>query len=131
MSRFLLSGGLLTGLLLADDFFELHEIVFPSYLQIPEHLTYAFYGVLVCALLVIFLKFILQTDYVILGVAFVFLGGSMLSDAFQPHVEPLLGEWRILAEDGLKFLGITAWFGYFSRSCFAAVSGTLQEKRWR
>jgi len=53
-ASFVFYAGLLSALLLVDDFFELHELVFPKYLHVPETFTYACYGFLAVALLFTF-----------------------------------------------------------------------------
>jgi len=127
LAAFVLYAGLLTTVLLLDDLFQLHEAVLPHYFHVPEVVTYACYAVASVAMLVTFRDRILKTDYLVLLMSLVFLGLSMLSDAFQPRMEQLLGEWRILSEDGFKFFGIVGWFGYFSRSCFIAIKDGFAE----
>lgn len=113
---FFLSAGAMTMLLMLDDFFLLHEEIFPRYLNIPEQITYSVYAALLFTGLYIFRRTITQTKFTILILAFFLLGSSVGVDIIQDHVEKIAGEWRILIEDGFKLLGITAWFAYFYRS---------------
>lgn len=122
LATFLLCSGLITTLLLLDDFFLLHESFFPKYLGMSEKVVVLCYGLLVLAWIVIFRKFILRTEYLILAVAFAFFGASLCVDVFQYPIERLIGDWRILLEDGFKLLGIVGWLGYFSRCGLMAVS---------
>jgi len=119
---FFLWAGLLTSLLLLDDFFQFHDAIFPHYFHVPEKLTYLSYVVFTVCLIVAFRKCILRTDYIISLSALCFFALSVGVDVVQDHIEPFLGQWRILFEDGFKFLGIVGWFGYFFRTCFVAIA---------
>lgn len=121
-ATFLLFSGLFTILLMLDDFFQLHEQIFPYYFHVSERITYIGYGVLLFCLIAMFKDCILKTEYLILLIALCFFGLSLSIDMFQKNIEQFLGRWRILLEDGFKFFGIIGWFGYFLRCCFAAIS---------
>jgi len=117
-STFLLLSGLLTTLLLFDDFFMLHEVVFPHYFGANEKLILLSYGLMMIAWVVSYRKTIMKTEYVVLIVAFGFFGLSMFIDVLQSQIQSRFGNVRILLEDGFKLMGITAWLGYFIKSCF-------------
>lgn len=110
LPSFFLFGGLFTLILLLDDLYLLHELVFPVYLNIPEKLTFLIYGLMALGYLVRFRKLILQTDFIVLALALGFFGSSIIVD--------LLDLVPTSIEDGLKILGIVGWFGYFSRTGF-------------
>jgi hypothetical protein len=120
-SNFLGYSGLMTVVLLLDDLFLFHEVIFPHYLGIPEQITIIVYGSLVFYWVIAFKTFILETEYLILLTAFTFFGLSLLVDVFQYRIEPFLGDWRILLEDSFKLLGIVGWCGYLSRCCFFEI----------
>ncbi len=120
-SKFLLCSGLLTSFLMLDDFFLLHERVFNVYFGIPEKITYLGYFGLILWGGVVFKECILKTEYLILLIAFGFFGLSMFTDAIQYRIEPIIGPWRILFEDGFKLLGIVSWLGYFYRCTFMRI----------
>lgn len=121
-STFLLCSGLMTILLLLDDLFLFHEIVFPRYFGVNEKIVFIGYGGLILCWMVMFKKCILKTEYLILLIAFGFFGLSLFIDTFQYRIESVIGDWRILFEDGFKLLGIVGWLGYFLRCCFIATS---------
>ncbi len=67
--------------------------------------------------MVTFKKCILKTEYLILLIALGFFGLSLFIDVFQHRIQSIIGNSRILFEDGFKLLGIVGWFGYFLRCC--------------
>ncbi len=121
-ARYFFYWGTLTSLLMLDDLFLFHENLFPRYLGIPETITFGAYTTLICAGIFIFKDCVLLTDYKALMIACCLFGLSLFVDFFQSAIQSLLGEWRILLEDGFKFFGIVSWFGYFSRACFLEVA---------
>jgi hypothetical protein len=120
-STFLLCAGLLTTLLTLDDFFLLHETVFPRILGLSETVLFVAYGGLVLGGVITFRKCILETEYLLLFISLGFFGLSLFVDALQKLIERTFGDWRILLEDGFKLLGIVGWLGYFSRCSFKAM----------
>jgi hypothetical protein len=121
---FLFSGGI-TSILLLDDLFLVHEEVFPSYLNIPEKLAFVGYGMIISLYLIKLRKTILKTEFILLILAFCFLGLSVTID-FLPILTRFLGEEGIfLLEDGFKLLGIISWFTYFARACVGQLKHTL------
>lgn len=115
-SIFLLCSSLMTMLLSLDDLFMFHETILGK-----EEIVFSVYGCLILCGIVIFKRCILKTKYLTLLIAFGFFGLSLLIDLFQDSVQSFIGEWRILFEDGFKFIGIISWFGYFSICCFTAI----------
>jgi hypothetical protein len=106
--RFLYASGLLTLFLLMDDLFQLHERVFPLSLGIPEPIVFLGYLSVTFVYLVRFRGVILESDYLLLGLALGFFGLSVAVDVFT---EGELYLW----EDGAKFVGIVTWLAYFVR----------------
>src|SRR5690606_6340162 len=97
---FLISNGVITTSLLLDGFFMMHEYIFHT-LQL---LFYAIYFIGIIWYCYYFIKLIFKTEFIILGLAFVFLGGSVFVDVIFPNVG-----FQYFVEDGLKFLGISTW----------------------
>ena len=100
----------MTILLLPDDVFMFHEIVFPRYLGVPEKVVYAANAVVVLWFLMAFRSTILQTDFLLLALAFAGLGFSAGAD-FIETIFPYPGFY--LLEDGAKLFGIVSWAAYF------------------
>jgi len=105
-----------------DDLFMLHEAIFPNSFGISERLILLTYGLLVISGIVKFRKMILQTEYLILIVVLGCFGLSFIVDGFQESIEVVLGQWRILVEDGFKLLGFVGWFGYLLKCSLGAVT---------
>ena len=112
---FLLFFGLTTLVLLLDDLFLFHEVIAPNIFHISEKYIYILYGIIVLFGIVRFRKIIFQTEWIILGLAFIFFVLSIAIDLFT--------NWLILPnltylEDSFKLLGIASWVGYFVLTSF-------------
>jgi hypothetical protein len=117
---FLLFGGLLTGLMLIDDVFMIHDVIFPNYLNIDQKVFYAFYGFSTVAFFYFFHKIVLKSDYILFILSFFLLVESVVFD-----LALVLGfeiPYQYIFEDCSKFLGIIAWFAYFSRTSFMLIN---------
>lgn len=113
---FLMTGSVVNLILLADDTLMLHEFVFPELLGVPEFIVYGIYGLLVIGYLVYFLPQILQSEYLLLTVAGLFLGVSLgIDKVFQSS------ELITFIEDSAKLFGIIFWLTYFARYTINAV----------
>lgn len=127
---FFLYAGLLTIILTIDDLFMVHDAFLPTYCGIKEIHSYIFYVIAFFFGFIIFKKQIISTKYVILVLALAFWGLSVMFDLFQPGIEKSIGgNWRILLEDGFKFLGIIAWFDYFTKTCISSIEKLLQTEK--
>ncbi len=116
----LLGGGLLTGLLLADDLFMLHEGLYPRYLGLGadgEGPILALYGLALAAYLVRGRERLLEARPFLLVVALACFAASVLVD--QLPKDAMRG--RALIEDGAKFLGIGSWLAFQGSVCLAAL----------
>jgi hypothetical protein len=109
--RFFLYSGILTFILLFDDLFQFHRILYPRLLHVSMALTSAAYAGLAIWLLWRFRGIMEQSEYLLLLLAFFFLGFSIVLD-----VTPMLRSGRSFIADGFKLLGITSWLTYVSRS---------------
>jgi hypothetical protein len=116
---FLLYAGIFTTLLLFDDLFLFHDVIFPDYLKINENFFYIPYGIILLIFIIQYRKLLLETDYILLLLAFGFFIGSAGTDQFIEYVCNIPGEY--ILEDGFKLLGIISWFAFFSRTCYRYV----------
>lgn len=116
---FLRWSGLFTTILLFDDLFLFHEIVFPKFLDIREGYVVLCYGLLLLVYLGIFHRQIIRTQFLILILAGVCFAGSLLIDRLP---EDWMAEHHLF-EDGSKFVGIVTWFLYFSRTTMSLIKG--------
>ena len=100
---------LISLLMLCDDLFLFHESIAPK-LFLSEKLVYVCYFAIVSFGITRFRKVILQTEWIILCLAFVFFFLSLIFDIFDSSLNiPII----FILEDGLKFLGIASWSSYF------------------
>lgn len=114
-ARFLLYSGLIISVLMFDDFFQLHEILYRDTLGIPEAFVVSLYGVLFLANLVVFRKAILKTDFLLLLLAFGFFGLSLFFDLIM--VQNIHGKnYHEIYEEGPKLMGLASWTAYFVRA---------------
>lgn len=118
-SLFIISSGILTFVLLIDDLFMFHDYIFYSFKQfkITQPITFSIYGILTIWYIYSFYKTIFSTRYIILGIAFFFLGMSVFTDLIIEN-EGL----TYFIEDSFKFIGITSWMLYFTTTAFQLVS---------
>lgn len=116
--RLLLLGGILTGVLLLDDFFLFHEEIAPEYLNIGEEIVIAGYLILGVVFVFSNWKEILSSEYLILMLALTMFGTSIFFDALPIENLPVRYFWEqleLFLEDGFKFAGIATWLTYFVR----------------
>jgi len=119
-SLFLLSSGGVCLMLTCDDAFLLHEQVFPIYLGVPAIVVYLVYSTLAGGYFIYFGKRILSTDYLLLVLAFLFLGLSLLVDGLLSR-----SDVQTFIEDSLKFAGIVFLWAYYTRTTTTAVGAAL------
>ena len=110
---FMIVSSLISALLGFDDVFMLHESVFPS-LGIHQKVVFLSYALIVLIYGLKFMKILLRTDYLLLGFAIFWFGISLLVDNFLYESSPYITK---LLEDGAKFIGITSWLFYYTRTC--------------
>ncbi|MCT7970679.1 hypothetical protein [Laspinema olomoucense] len=120
--QFLFFAGILTTVLMLDDFFQFHEEVFPTYLGISEKIVYLAYVIMVALYLVKFYTIILSSRYLVfVGLALVCFALSILLDmrAIVDLVDIglIYDRDRALLENGFQLFGIVSWFTYFSLTC--------------
>lgn len=122
LKRFLFASGLLILLLGFDDAFLLHEDFLPQHVGIPERLVYVGYAALGLFYLVRFNAVILNTDYLLLLLAWSLLGVSVSLDILlDRHIISLPRRIAFLLEDGAKFAGIVSWLVYSARVVESAM----------
>ncbi|MBN3880208.1 MULTISPECIES: hypothetical protein [unclassified Nostoc] len=121
-SSFFLFSGLITCLLLFDDFFLIHDSVFPDYLNINESVFYVIYIAIASTFFLKFKTILKKTEFLILLSAIFFFGLSIVCDNIFPDI-------HIAIEDTFKLLGISTWFTYFTRICLQRVSRLISLSR--
>lgn len=112
-ARYLLAGGLVTVILLLDDLYMFHEVVFPEHLGIPEPTVYGTYLMLLLGFIARFQEIILRFDTPLFIAALFGFSTSMLADIAAYWVA-IPGYYVI--EDGGKFFGIVNWGAFLGRA---------------
>ncbi len=118
----LLGAGLLSGVLMLDDLFQVHEVA-ARLLGVPDSLISAFYAALLAGLLLRFAPEIKRSNYALLLVALGFFALSLTVDALDPKA--LIGSRYHLLEDGPKLLGIVSWLGYYGAFSLQSLHSVL------
>ena len=111
---------LLTMVLRADEFF-----LVPENLPISEVIFFGVYALCFAATLIRSRRTLLSSPYAYAVLAARLLGGSLAVDLIQEQVEVLPGDYRILLEDGAKFLGAVTWRGDIWRTALAFNTAPL------
>lgn len=108
---FMIISGFVTLLLTLDDLYQLHEYVFPHYFSIPENAILLTYLNIFLLWGLRFRKRMLQSDFLVLGLAFFFLGMSTII-----KLVPLPIPQDTFMKDAFKLFGSVTWFIYFFRT---------------
>ncbi len=124
LKNFLLVSGAMSLFLGLDDVFLLHEELFP-YLGVNQKLVLLSYGLFVLWWVLNFHTIILQTESILLGIACMFFGCSVVIDVINPDIRS-----PQFYEDGAKIAGLVSWLIYFFRfTAFAVrVDGRFAER---
>ena len=129
---FIMFGGFISLVLLLDDLFMLHEIIYLRYFGVGEEIVFSFYGMMMFFYLVKFRKILVKTEFIFLLLAVFFFALSILADLIPKSLIPKslipksLIPWYLLFEDGPKFLGIVSWFGYQYSVCFQELQSVAK-----
>ncbi|WP_133252054.1 hypothetical protein [Actinomycetospora cinnamomea] len=117
-ARMLLTGGLLTAVMSADDLFLLHEGVFPE-IGIPE---VAVLGAYFVAAIVFILRFRVQ-----LAESALLIGGALLMWVLSGVVDLVVVAGSFLLEDGAKLAGVALWSVMLVRLSSAKVAAAMTD----
>ncbi|ERT09031.1 putative membrane protein [Lyngbya aestuarii BL J] len=117
--------GLISAWMMLDDFLMLHEKVIPFRLGFPEK------GVILITLTwvifhIIYYRNIIfkRTYFLLLGLAFLFFGSSLIIDQFLEIDDIGYGSnLYFILEDGSKLMGIATWCFYLCRVCYQQIVG--------
>lgn len=124
---FLLTAGLLTVLLAVDDQFLIHDELASRYLGLRERHVMLAWLALAAGWFALNLRVIRRSEWILLVAAFALFAGSIALDLLlQMGLEDAAAigtgfDVGLLLEDGLKFVGITAWGAYLIRFSYFAL----------
>ncbi len=119
---FLVGAGLLTGWLMLDDFFMVHEDVLPA-LGVPQPLTYLVYASFAAAYFALSWRNILTHRIILLAISVALLGTSVLLDMIL-HSESAA---HVFTEDATKLLGICAWCGFHVDAALTTLQRSIMQ----
>nr|WP_290919121.1 hypothetical protein [Hyphomonas sp. 34-62-18] len=107
-------GSALTTWLLFDDAFMIHETLANWYLGLGEKAVIFALGLAVSLWLYVYRKLLIALGPFFLIAALAMFALSVGVDAFPEEMFPLsyLGDWRLLLEDGAKWIGIVLWLTF-------------------
>lgn len=120
--QFFLFSGILTSLLLLDDLFQLHQILYPRYLHLNAIAVYGFYGLFTVYYLWLFRRTIWETEFLLLA-----LSMGLFALAIVCDILPIIKRGRTAISDGFKLFGIVTWTTYHCRTCFRVIRCALRE----
>ena len=121
-ASFLAYAGLLTGLLLLDDFFMLHEAA-NLYLGLKNVAFYMPYVLLMIGYVAWFRSTILSLGWGLLLLSVALFALSIAVDFLGSSATMSQGYW--LLEDGAKFIGIAAWAGFHLHACWVLQNRSM------
>ncbi|WP_153009649.1 hypothetical protein [Mastigocoleus testarum] len=113
LSTFFFWSASLSGIMLLDDLFLIHEQIAPIYLRINEKIIFIFYGLSILTYFLRWQRQILKTEYSLLLLALMLFALSMFLDVIN-YSDAFL-------EDSFKFLGILTWSSYYIRTCYIQI----------
>jgi hypothetical protein len=111
---FMVSAGIFTGLLLFDDLFLAHEVIYPKILGVDEKYVFSVYVILAGIYLLYFRDLIIRNGYSLMVLSLIFFFISIFFDTLLQEV----GTLRRIAEDGAKFVGIATWMTFHCRAAW-------------
>lgn len=120
--KFLLFSAIFSLLLGMDDLFLIHDGLLPA-IGLNENVMYFIYGIFTICYFSAFHKNILKTPFIILLMAFGFLGLSVISDLFK-----ISGVNPFLFEDGFKMMGIISWMVYHFKVSKYVLEKAMQKQ---
>ena len=116
---FMISAGLLTGLLLFDDLFQGHEVMYQKIHGVDEIHVFVAYIIFTGLYLTYFRNLIVRNGFPLLIISLFFFAASIFVDLFYPNFEFLKEvNLRLVAEDAAKLIGITAWTVFHFRAAW-------------
>jgi hypothetical protein len=114
-SRFIMSAAVMNGLLVVDDFYQIHEVVLPLYLGVPETVTYSLYAVGLSAWgTAVSSRLWRQPDRPLLLMSLMLIGASLAVEVAD--LSGLYDEPPMLLGSVLKYIGLFGWSVFWIRT---------------
>jgi len=110
-------------LLLVDDAYLIHEMIFPTYLHLRAERMEMMYLIFIISFLFYFRDYIFSTDYILLGTALIFFAASLWMDRTDQ-----VPDFGTFVEDSFKVLGIIFWLFYFFRVALQVLRKQVENR---
>ena len=120
---FVVSAGLFTGLLLFDDLFLAHEVIYPKVLRVDEKYVFAAYVIFAAIYLSFFRNLIVRNGYSLMLLSLILFAISIFVDILHGEA----GVLQRIAEDGAKFIGIATWTAFHFRAAWLLCTGNQHD----
>lgn len=126
MLGFLYLSAVLTGWILLDDFFQMHDYWF-ILIGINENDAYIGLAIVLILYIVIFFRIIIKTNYILFLLALTFLFFSFVFDIIQHFYGfgKTGGRWYVFLEDAPKWIGACFWASYYFSTARRALGVDL------
>ncbi len=128
---FLLASAILTTILMIDDFFLVHEWIFPVYFNLDQKYVLFFYLAITCIYFLIFKNVIIESDFFFIMLSIIFFSLSLIIDIIVDNYSEfsqIIVDYHLF-EDGFKLFGITSWLTYFTLYSLKSVTKKPSEER--
>jgi len=116
------SGGL-SLLLGIDDLYLLHDQLFPKLFDIQEKYFYYLYLFTFLVYMIYFVRQIIKSEYLLLGIALLFFLMSRRAFITLPFLDQYM-----TTGDMLKYFGIVFWLAFFYRTALFEVNAVLNQE---
>ena len=123
--RFFLWCGILSGVLMIDDAFLLHENIAKN-INLPSVVTFAVYGISLIVIIASYWRFFVNSDFIVLFLGMGFFAASVLIDVGHDLLS-FRFYYSSFSEDVFKLLGIAGWLSYFTCSSVQQLSKAVNE----
>lgn len=124
--RLLAYAGVFSALLMLDDFFLGHDLIYPRVFGLKEEYVFAMYGAALIAYLAMYFRAIAKLEYSVLLISMFFFATSLFFDLYHKiglfaFIDDIIvkdGLAYTIGEDGAKFVGIWAWAVFHVRAAW-------------
>lgn len=120
-STFFFWSGVITLILVFDDLFQLHELIFPLYLGVPELAFYAGYFLVIGYYSIKFYRLLVNKYMILILLSTSFLALSIVFDLLFEGIP-----FDTYLEDSFKLSGIALWAIYFGKYVLAELRNSIK-----
>lgn len=122
-SGFYLYSAIFISILVLDDTFQFHEVVFPQLIGIPEFIIYIVYSLILTTIIFKYYEYLLNKYVAHLFMAMFCFSLSIIIDLTCEGMN-----YAIFIEDSFKFFGVFFWLIFYLKTAKAELKWVLQGK---